>query len=148
MKKLIIKFWLANVLMGILLFVIYRIIISESELVSENGFEKFMLILEILLSIGFSLLYLAGVLLSSLTLFLNLFANIRSNFYISMLTFSGIPLLFIIYLLFIYLSIGYDSGNFLFTLIILSGIYFLFTAIQFLIFTRKIINMKMKNENY
>lgn len=138
MKKIICKYWLANISFGILLYIIYRVIISKSEPVDESEFEKIMMILEILLNLGYSLLYLTGVLLSSLTLFLNLFKKIRNNFYLSMLTFLGIPFICIIYLLFIYLKLNHDSENILSTLIIVSGMYFMFTAAQFWMFRRKV----------
>lgn len=138
MKKTLFKYWLANISFGILLYLIYRIIISESESAGNSGFEKIMFIVEILLNLGYSLLYLAGVLLSSLSLFLNLFKKIRNNFYGSLLAFLGIPLTCIIYLLFIYLKLNHDSENILSTVIIVSGMYFMFTAVQFLKFRRKI----------
>lgn len=138
MKKIICKYWLANISFGILLYIIYRMIISKSEPVDESEFEKIMVILEILLNLGYSLLYLAGILISSLTLFLNLFERIRNNFYGSLLTFLGIPLICIIYLFFIYLKLNHDSENILSTLIIVSGMYFMFTAAQFWMFRRKV----------
>lgn len=138
MKKIICKYWLTNISFGILLYIIYRLIISKSEPVDESEFEKIMVILEILLNLGYSLFYLAGVLLSSLTLFLNLFKKIRNNFYGSLLAFLGIPSICIIYLLFIYLKLNHDSENILSTLIIVSGMYFMFTAAQFWMFRRKV----------
>lgn len=138
MKKIICKYWLANISFGILLYLIYRIIISESESAGNSGFEKIMFIVEILLNLGYSLLYLAGILISSLTLFLNLFKRIRNNFYGSLLTFLGIPLICIIYLLFIYLKLNHDSENILSTVIIVSGMHFMFTAAQFWMFRRKV----------
>lgn len=138
MKKIICKYWLANISFGILLYIIYRMIISKSKPVDESEFEKIMLILKILLNLGYSLLYLAGILISSLSLFLNLFERIRNYFYGSLLTFLGIPLICIIYLFFIYLKLNHDSENILSTLIIVSGMYFMFTAAQFWMFRRKV----------
>lgn len=138
MEKTLFNYWLANISFGILLYLIYRIIISESESSGNSGFEKIMFIVEILLNLGYSLLYLTGILISSLTLFLNLFKKIRNNFYGSLLTFLGIPLICVIYLLFIYLKLNHDSENILSTLIIVSGIYFMFTAAQFWKFRRNV----------
>ncbi len=139
MKKTIFKYWLGNISFGILLYLIYRIIISQSESAGNTGFEKFMFIVEILLNLGYSLLYLAGVLLSSLTIFLNHFVKIRNNFYLSMLTFLGIPLVCVIYLLFIYLKLDYYSHNILLKAVLFSGIYLVFTGAQLWMFRRKII---------
>lgn len=142
MKKTLFKYWLANFSMGLLLYVIYRIIISESEPAGESEFKKFMFILEILVSLGFSLLYLAAVLVSSLTLLLNLFANIRNNFYASLLTFLGVPLVCIVYLSFVHLQIQNDSNSPLLTLLILSGVYFVGTGLQFLMFRKKVMRLE------
>lgn len=138
MKKILFKYWLANFSLGLLLYVIYRIIISKSEPAGESEFKKFIFILEILVNLGFSILYLAAVLVSSLTLVLNLFAKIRNNFYASLFTFLGIPLVCIMYLLFIYSQLDYDTHNTLSSLVILAVIYFVFTGLQFLMFRRKI----------
>lgn len=138
MKKILFKYWLANITLGFLLYVIHRIIISDSNPTGETDFKKFLFILEILLNLGFSLLYLAAVLVSSLTLFLNLFAQVRNNFFASLLTFLGIPLAGIIYLLFINFQLEHDSHYLLLNLLILSVIYILFTGIQFLMFRKKI----------
>lgn len=138
MKKILFKYWFVNFTIGFSLYVIYRITIAESEPAGESEFKKFIFILEILVNLGFSLLYLVAVWVSSLTFFLNLFANIRNNFYASLFTFLGISLLCIIYVLFIYSQLDYDTHNTLSNLIILAGFYFLATGLQFLMFRRKI----------
>lgn len=138
MKKILFKYWLANFLLGFLLYAVHRTIFSLTDTTAETDFKKFLSLLEILLNLGFSLLYLAVVLVSSLTLFLNLFAKIRNNFYASLLTFLGIPMAGLIFLLFINFQLEHDSHYPTSTLIILSVIYILFTGIQFLMFRKKI----------
>lgn len=144
MKKLVFKFWIVNVLIAIALFVIYRIVISETEAENDSFFNTLMFILETLLSLGYSLVYLIGMLISSFLFFLNHFEKIRNNFYLSMLTFLGIPIAGIIYIIWITymitdLSADY-SVNFMTTFLIFSSIYFIFNLIQFLIFRKKITN--------
>ena len=142
MKKLIFKFWIVNVLIAVVLFIIYRIVISESEAETDTFFEKFMFILNILLNLGYSLIYVIGMLISSLLFFLNLFKKIRNNFYLSMLTFLGIPMAGIIYIFWIMYMISDLSGdhsiNFLTTFLIFSFVYFGFNLMQFLIFRKRI----------
>ena len=95
MKKLIFKFWIVNFIMSIILFIIYRIVIIESKATDGNWFENFIAILDILLNIILSTVYLIGILICSLPLFLNLKKNIRNNYYLSLLTFLGLPFIFI-----------------------------------------------------
>ena len=89
MKKIIFKFWIINLLISILLFVGYRIAISQTKIIDGNSFEKWMQILEILLNLGFSLIYFAAMVLSSFAVLLNLIEKIRSNFYWSLIV-SGL----------------------------------------------------------
>lgn len=144
MKKMIFKFWIVNVLISVALFVIYRIVISETEAENDSFFNTLMFILETLLSLGYSLVYLIGMLISSFLFFLNLFKKIRNNYYLSMLTFLGIPIAGIIYIIWIMymitdLSADY-SVNFMTTFLIFSLIYLIFNLIQFLIFRKRITN--------
>lgn len=139
MKKLILKFWIMNVLISIALFIIYRIVISEAKSVDETLFEKFISILEIFLNVGFSLLYLAGILISSFVIFLNLFKTIRTNLYWSLLTFLGLPSVFIIYLITdIWAIRRLNEENILTRLFTFLVIYLICNAIEFTIFRRKI----------
>lgn len=142
MKKLIFKFWLANVVISIALFIIYRLVISETETKSGTFFEELMSFLDLLLGLGYSLIYLIGMLISSLLLFLNLFEKIRNQFYLSMLTFLGIPVVGIVYIIYITIIINDSSGNYLpnfvTTFLIFLFIYLISNLIQFLIFRKRI----------
>jgi len=142
MKKLIFKFWIFNILISIALFIIYRIVISETEVGNDSFFETFMLILDLLLSLGYSLIYLIGMLISSLVLFLNLFEKIGNHFYLSMLTFLGIPIavtVYIIWTMYLDNDLSADfSINFLRTFLIFLLIYLISNLVQFLIFRKKI----------
>jgi len=142
MKKLIFRYWIVNALIAFALFIIYRVVISTSDSVDESFFEWFLAILEILLSLGFSLLLLGGMLLSSLLLFLNLFEKVRNNIYLSMLTFLGIPMIGIIYIIWmIFMTFDWSGENsicFLTTFLIFAAVYSLFNLIQFLMFRKRI----------
>lgn len=139
MKKLVFNFWIVNALTGISLFIIYRFAISKTETDDESFFKWFLALLEILLSLGFSLVFLIGMLISSLLLFLNLFEKIRNNLYLSMLTFLGIPVAFIIWIFCMISDLSGDhSINFITTFLLFSLIYLIFNLIQFLIFRKKI----------
>lgn len=142
MKKLIFRFWIFNILISIALFIIYRIVISETEVGNDSFFETFMFILDLLLSLGYSLIYLIGMLISSLVLFLNLFEKIGNHFYLSMLTFLGIPIavtVYIIWTMYLANDLSADfSINFLRTFLIFLLIYLISNLVQFLIFRKKI----------
>ncbi|MCD9855883.1 hypothetical protein LUD75_14250 [Epilithonimonas sp. JDS] len=142
MKKLIFRYWIVNALIAFALFIIYRVVISTSDSGDESFFEWFLAILEILLSLGFSLVLLGGMLLSSLLLFLNLFEKVRNNFYLSMLTFLGIPMIGIIYIIWmIFMTVDWSGENsigFLTTFLIFAAVYSLFNLIQFLRFRKRI----------
>lgn len=142
MKKSIFKFWLANVVISVALFIIYRVVISETETKNGTFFEDLMFFLDLLLSLGYSLIYFIGMLISSLLLFLNLFEKIRNQFYLSMLTFLGIPVVGIVYIIYITIMINDSTGNyvpnFATTFLIFLLIYLLSNLIQFLIFRKRI----------
>ena len=99
MKKLVWKFWCINLLISIALFIIYRIVISQTTTTDKNWFETIISILGLLIDLGFSIIYLVAMLICSFAIFLNLKKIIRNNFYLSLLTFLGIPAACIIYLI-------------------------------------------------
>ncbi|OAH75164.1 hypothetical protein AXA65_04120 [Chryseobacterium sp. FP211-J200] len=142
MKNLIFKFWIANVLIAFVLFVVYRLGISESESENDTFFKTLLYILDILLSLGYSLIYLIGMLICSLLLFLNLINKIRNNYYFSMLTFLLIPIAGIIYTVWIMLMIGNSSDNdspdFVRIFLTFLVVYLISNLTQFLIFRKKI----------
>jgi hypothetical protein len=140
LKKLIIKLWSIHILIIITLFVVYRIVIASKVSTDTNLFEAFLHILEILLDLGFSIMYLFGMIAFSLLFFLNLFKQIRNNYFLSLLTFLGLPSAFLIYFI-IDLSIDYHSHSILTTFVIFSIVYLLITAIEFLIFRKRMVKL-------
>ncbi|EOG6904047.1 hypothetical protein [Flavobacterium psychrophilum] len=136
MKKIIFKSWIINLVISISLFVIYRLIIAETNyLESMSMFENFLFFIDVLLNIWVSILSLIAMFFCSLFFFLNLVVNIRNNYYLSSLSFLGIPTIWIIYLIVINIYTGFGFYR---TILVLSMIYLFLTAVQFLKFRKKI----------
>jgi hypothetical protein len=145
MKKIVVKFWLINVLMSTIIFAVYRIVISLTKTMEGNSFEKWMQIVELVLNIGFSFAYLIAMIVSSFTVLLNLFTKIRNNFYLSLLTFLGIPSFFVVYIL---ISGLIDLNNYndsiLTKLAFFSIAYLILMIITFLLFRKKVQNAQIE----
>jgi len=95
MTKLILKYWIIDLLAGFVLYVAYIITIINSS-ASGNGLEATILYFaDIVLNIGFSLLYLAAAVICSFTVLLNFIREIRNSSFFSWLSFSGAPVLLI-----------------------------------------------------
>lgn len=139
MNKIIVKFWLINLLCSILLYITYRIVIHQTPSSQQNLFEKFWDILELILNLGISFIYLILMLVSSLTFFLNLNRKIRNNFYLSLLTFPGPAFALVIYLSPVLVT-DYQAAHtsLLTTLVYFPIAYLLITTIEFLLFRRKL----------
>lgn len=75
MKKIILNFWLINLLISILLFILYRVTAMEAKQADETLLETVLYMIDIVLNLGFSMIYLAVMVFSSLTFFLNLAEN-------------------------------------------------------------------------
>lgn len=142
-KNLVFKHWFINILIIIVLYFIYRFAFIGTKH-EENAFKDFLNIIDVLLNLVFSLIYLVGLVLSSITIFLNLKANIRHHNFLSFLTFCGIPIIFVIFLI-INISIDFykyeQSG--LTTLFVFSVMYLLITALQFFNFRRTLKKFKL-----
>lgn len=139
MKKITFKYWLINILIGIVLFIAYRVVIAESNVGDDSFLGSIIQILDAFLSISYSFVYLLAIVFCSLTIFLNLIDRIRNHFYLSLLSFLGIPFCCII---FIIANILIDSEIYQITaianLLNFSIIYLFFTAIQFLLFWKRV----------
>ncbi|MFW0715127.1 hypothetical protein [Pedobacter sp. N23S346] len=141
MKKIIFKFWLINILISIALFVTYRIVIAETNHADGNFLEWVLQILDIILNLAYSFVYLIAMAFCSFALFLNLIDKIRNNLYLSLLTFLGIPLFCVIFIIITILTdrLLYNSTVTVFrNILIFSIIYLFFTTLEFLIFRKRI----------
>lgn len=138
MKKLIFKFWGANVLFSVVLFIIYRLVISERDYDSDTWFDTVMNILDILINLGYSLAFLIGMLIGSLTFFLNLIDEIRNRYYLSLLSFVAIPVGVVVFALVASFDL-YSAGSHLFTtFLVCAVVYLVFNWVQFLVFRKRI----------
>lgn len=138
MKKIVVRFWIINFLISIVLFVIYRIVIAEKT-INGNLLEQLMQFLELLLNIFFAFIYLVAMVVTSFTVLLNLIEKIRNNFYLSLLTFLGIPSFCIIFIMIkAWIDFSLNNLTILKTLAIFLITYLFLTAIQFLLFRKRI----------
>ena len=123
--------------MCIALFISYRVVIAESKPVDESWIEKFLYFLDILLNLGFSIIYLLFMIVGSLAIFFNQIEKIRNHRYLSLLSFIAVPLLAVI-VLGIRLGIDlYTDGRSIFsTLVVFALLYLLLNSLTFLIFSK------------
>lgn len=143
MKKIVFRFWLINFLISLSLFFIYRIVISETNVIEGNSFEKFLQILDLIINLGFSAVYFIAMIISSFAILLNLKEKIRNNFYLSLLAFLGIPLFCVIFILInLLIDISVHNVTILKRPAIFSIIYLFLTTIEFLLFRKKINKFK------
>ncbi|MCL1671546.1 hypothetical protein [Elizabethkingia ursingii] len=139
MKKIIFKFWLVNLLISILLFFLYKIVMMETKQTDATFLGNILYIIDILLNLGFSLIYLAVMVLGSLSFFLNLVEKIRNNSFLSFLAFSGIPLICVIYLgTNVLIEIYQYNYSFIIRPLVFLIVYLLCTGVEFLMFRKKV----------
>lgn len=145
-KKRIFRFWMINILMSIVLFAAYRIVIAKSEPADTSWFEKIIYILDLLINLGFSTVYLLVMTAASLAIFLNHIVKINHNFYLSLLTFVAIPLACTICLAVKLLSDFYTHSRSIFsTLTAFSMLYLLGNFVMFLIFRKSMRKLQQNN---
>ncbi|MDR6784522.1 small-conductance mechanosensitive channel [Pedobacter africanus] len=141
MRKTVFRFWLVNLLLIIVLFMLYRVVIAELQPADTTLLERFFNIMDILLNLGFSLIYLVVMVAGSFSVFLNLIEKIRHSYFLSFLTFSGIPLFCVVFLA-VNVSIDIYRYNLapapLITLLCFSITYLVCAVITFLIFRKKV----------
>jgi hypothetical protein len=139
MKKIVFRFWIINFLISIALFVIYRIVIAQTNSTDRNFLETLLFILNAFLNIGFTIIYLIVMIFCSFVFFLNLNANIRNNYLLSFLTFLGVPSVCVIYLIIkTLIDVNLYNESPLTTFVVFSIIYLFITVIEFLLFRKKI----------
>ncbi|RKO71994.1 hypothetical protein D7322_07755 [Sphingobacterium puteale] len=141
MKKTIFQFWLVNILISITLSVLYRMVISDLNSADNTLFERFISILNILINLGLSTVYLVAIVFSSLSLFLNQIEKIRYNYFLSFLTFSGIPFICVL-VLGAEVLIDYYRYDIVLPplrlLLLFSIVYLICTFVEFLLFRKKV----------
>jgi len=139
MKNVIFKFWLVNLLISILLFFLYKIVMMETKQTDATFLGNILYIIDILLNLGISLIYLAIMVFGSLSFFLNLVEKIRNNSFLSFLAFSGIPLICVIYLgTNVLIEIYQYNYSFIIRPLVFFIVYLLCTGVEFLMFRKKV----------
>lgn len=144
MKKIIFRYWSLNIAVTILLYFAYRITISETDYADGDFLDWIFHILDIVVNLLYSLAYLVGMVLCSFAIFLNLIDKVRNNFYLSLSSFIGIPLIYVVIITVNILSDDLLQDNYVTifrNLLIFSIIYLLFTGLQFSLFRKKVINL-------
>ena len=141
MQKVIVKFWVINFLISIALFVVYRIAIAETKPIDGSWYGKVLFIVDVALGVYSSFIYSVVILVSSLAFFLNLIKGVRQNYFLSFLTFSGIPLVGVVYLIPSVSIDFYSRESFMRTLMLFSIAYFLITSVEFFIFQKRVKNL-------
>ncbi|OXB00591.1 hypothetical protein B0A81_20670 [Flavobacterium plurextorum] len=142
---MIFRFWIINFLISISLFFIYRIVISETNVIAGNSFEKLLQILDLIINLGFSAVYFIAMIISSFAILLNLKEKIRNNFYWSLLAFLGIPTFCVLFILInLLIDISVHNVTILKRPAIFSIIYLFLTAIEFLFFRKRINKLKIE----
>jgi len=144
MKKIVFRFWTINLLISVVLFVVYRIVISQTGTIDGGFFKTILQMLDILLNLAYSIMYLIAMFFCSGIILLNLVDKIRNNFYLSLLTFLGIPLFCVIFIISTVLINDLLHSIDLFrNLVIFSIVYLLATTLEFLIFRKKVKNIQL-----
>jgi predicted membrane channel-forming protein YqfA (hemolysin III family) len=142
MKKITFKYWLTNILIGIMLFIAYRVVIAESNVGDDGFLGSIIQILDAFLSISYSFVYLLAIVFCSLTIFLNQIDRIRNNNFLSLLTFVGLPFCCVIFIAVVWISDGLHVVNSANNLLIFSAVYLVFCAIQFSFFRKRVEKLK------
>lgn len=131
-----------DLLIGLVLYIVYRITIMDITATGEGLLARIFYILDIILNLGLSLLYLAAVVICSFTIFLNFIGKIRNSSLLSWLSFSGLPILLTTVLIISLWVDAYDfSGNIMTKILIFSMLYPCITTILYRQFRKKYITL-------
>lgn len=143
MKKIVFRFWLVNVVLSMVLFMLYRIVIAGLKPADTSFLERFFNFLDILLNLGYSMIYLAVMITGSFCVFLNLMEQVKRSYFLSFLTFSAVPLFCVVFLA-VNVLMGFYEYNLtpgpLKTPLCFSIIYLVCAFLEFLMFRRIVKN--------
>lgn len=149
MKKIIFRIWAINLLTSIILLVIFRLSGFLKDYSAEMSFfDKVNYVLGAFVNLYLSALFCVIMFFCSLLIFLNLIAKFRNNFLLSFLSFLGIPLFMLIYMVYIImadLSSAFSTEviKFFGNVWLLIIMYNLKTLIEFLWFRKKMKTLKL-----
>lgn len=138
MHRTILKYWIIDLLIGLVLYAAYTITIMNKTASGNGFFANVLYFLDIVLNLGYSLLYLIAVAICSFTVFLNFFSKIRHHPILSWLSFSGAPVLVVAMpIISLWISTYDFSKNVMTELLIFSILYPCITTILYLQFRKK-----------
>ncbi|MFA4867851.1 MAG: hypothetical protein WC623_06630 [Pedobacter sp.] len=95
MRKIVFRFWLVNVVLSLVLFMLYRVVIDGLVPAGTSFLERFFNFMDVLINLGYSLIYLAVMIAGSLFVFLNQIDKVKRSYFLSFLTFSAVPLVWV-----------------------------------------------------
>ncbi len=141
MKKIIFKYWFINLLICIVLYFSYTLVYQLTTLNIQDGHWSISDVLDLFLYILYSAVYIQGIVLCSLPIFLNIIERIRNNYFYSLLSFIGIPsICVIVFVVIIFKDKLYQNYNHVLFFVAFSIIYLFLTALEFLIFRKRLAN--------
>lgn len=136
--KIVVRYWLIDLLISVSLYIAFRLTIMHITAAGTSFVATILSILDILLNMVFSLMYLVVMVACSLTIFLNRIKKIRDNGSLCWLSFSGLPLLLAIVLIITLYQDGRSHKVDLTTKALLfSAIYVISTTMLFFGFQRR-----------
>jgi len=129
-----------DLLIGFILYFAYRITIMNITATGEGLLANILYILDIILNLGLSLIYLVAVVICSFTVFLNFISKIRDSSILSWFSFSGLPILLLTAFIISLWADAYDfSGNIMTKILIFSILYPCITTVLYRQFRKKYI---------
>ncbi len=147
LKRLIFKYWIFNLLISFLLYISYRIAIMDTAASGDGLLATLLLILDIAINLGLSLMYLAAMILCSFTIYLNLISKIRNSHILSWLSFSGAPILLLVLFIISLTADGYQYRSGVMTKILVFSVLYLCATTLLFIGFRKSYSAKVKVAN-
>ncbi|UEG51917.1 hypothetical protein LLH06_13195 [Mucilaginibacter daejeonensis] len=136
--QIVVRYWLIDLLISVSLYIAFRLTIINIAAAGNSFSATIFSILDILLNLVFSLMYLVTMVACSLTIFLNRIKKIRDNGSLSWLSFSGLPFLLTTALIITFYQDGRSHKVDLTTKALLfSAIYVVSTTMLFFSFQRR-----------
>ncbi len=137
-NRIVVRCWLMDLLISIVLYIAYRLTIMNITADGTGFLANVLFILNILLDLAFSLIYLVGMVVCSFTIFLNNLKKVRDNKFFSWSSFSGIPMLLSLALVVtFYQDAHLHKVDMITKLLLFSAMYVIITTMLFWWFQRR-----------
>lgn len=109
-RSIVFKYWKINIFLCIAVYIAYRIAIFDITQQDEGLSSTILNWLNILLNLGFSLLFLVLTLVCTTSVLLNMIESVRKSLVLSWLSFSGLPIIFLVIMIIDRLTNGHHTG--------------------------------------